>query len=293
MCCAMCSASTSTSSASPITTSSIASSKSSGKRDMWTPFCAASRSTVHSISAEMSFSTPAYEMRIALCTPVTPTRERPIRTSGEDACRSSVRIRDSMSSGQDTSFARLVSLACHDLRTPLATVHGFARTIARRGDLEEPASRYLEMIEAASGQLAELLDELSLAARIEGGRYEPTTNEVELGELVRAAAARLDEELVRLEGEGGLVRVDAPATERALAALVRCALRHGGLEFVDVHVDGREVRVSPITPSSAPVVLGEDLRDLGAAVAVRPVPALGGPVELEGETLRVTLPGGQ
>src|SRR5947199_5374691 len=106
-----------------------------------------------------------------------------------------------MSSEQDTSFIRLVSLACHDLRPPLATVHGFARTIARSGDLEEPASRYLAMIEAASGQLAELLDELSLAARIEAGRYEPTTSEVELGELVRAAVGRLDEELVRVEGE--------------------------------------------------------------------------------------------
>ena len=195
-----------------------------------------------------------------------------------------------MSSGQDTSFARLVSLACHDLRTPLATVHGFARTIARRGDLQEPASRYLEMIEAASGQLAELLDELSLAARIEGGRYEPTTTQVELGELVRAAASRLDEELVRVEGEGEPVTVDVPATERAVAALVRCALRHGGLDHVDVWVEGREVRVSPITPSSAPVVLGEDLRDLGAAVAVQVVRALGGSVELDGETLRVRLP---
>ena len=201
-----------------------------------------------------------------------------------------MRIRGSMSSGQDTSFARLVSLACHDLRTPLATVHGFARTIARRGDLEEPASRYLEMIEAASGQLAELLDELSLAARIEGGRYEATTTQVELGELVRAAAGRLDEELVRVEGDGEPVTVDVPATERAVAALVRCALRHGGLERVDVGVEGRVVRVSPITPSSAPVVLGEDLRDLGAAVAVRLVRALGGSVELEGETLLVRLP---
>src|SRR5207237_4212835 len=137
-------------------------------------FRAGSRSTVHSISAEISFSTPAYERRIALCTPVTPTRERPIRTSGAEAWRSSVRrFRVSMSAVQDTSFARLVSLACHDLRTPLATVHGFARTISRTGDLQEPQSRYVEMIEAASGQLAELLEELSLAARIEGGRYDP------------------------------------------------------------------------------------------------------------------------
>ncbi len=189
-------------------------------------------------------------------------------------------------------FARLVSLACHDLRTPLATVHGFARTITRAGDLEEPTSRYVEMIETASGQMADLLDELGLAARIEAGRYEPTTTEVALGELVRAAAARLDAELVHVEGEGEPVTVDAPATERALAALVRCALRHGGLERVEVRVDGRRVDVSPITPSSAPVVLGEDLRDLGAAVAVRLVRTLGGSVAVESETLHVTLPGG-
>ena len=59
-------------------------------------------------------------------------------------------------------FARLVMLACHDLRTPLATVHGFAQTLARLGELEDPAPRYLEMITAASGQMADLLDELSL-----------------------------------------------------------------------------------------------------------------------------------
>jgi signal transduction histidine kinase len=197
-----------------------------------------------------------------------------------------------MSSEQDTSFARLVSLACHDLRTPLATVHGFARTIARTADLGEPTSRYVGMIETASGQLAELLDQLGLAARIEAGRYEPTTTQVELGELVRAAAERLDPELVHVEGDGEPVTVDAPAVERALAALIRCALRHGGLDRVDVRVDGRRVDVSPITPASAPVVLGEDLRDLGAAVAVRLVRTLGGSVAVEEETLQVVLPGG-
>jgi len=113
-------------------------------------------------------------------------------------------------------------------------VHGFARTIARTEGLEEPTSRYIAMIETASVQMADLLDELGLVARIEAGRYEPTATQVELGELVRAATGRLDPELVRVEGEGAAVSVDAAATERALAALVRCALRHGGLERVDV-----------------------------------------------------------
>ena len=44
--------------ASPITTSSIASSNSSGKRDMCTPFWDGSRSTVHSMSAAICFWKP-------------------------------------------------------------------------------------------------------------------------------------------------------------------------------------------------------------------------------------------
>ena len=170
-------------------------------------------------------------------------------------------------------------------------MHGFARTISRAGDLQEPQSRYLEMIETASGQLADLLDELSLAARIESGRYDPTIQDADSLELARAAVEPLEAGLVSVEGEGAPVRIDVPAAERALRALARCALRHGGLEHVDVRVSGLEVTVEPITPASAPVVLGEDLRDLGAAVAVRVVRALGGSVELEGETLRVRLPG--
>ena len=196
-----------------------------------------------------------------------------------------------MSSEQDTSFSRLVSLACHDIRTPLATVHGFARTLERTSELGEPAARYVEMIGTASEQIAELVDELGLAARIEAGRYEPVLREVDSLELARAAAARIDGERVSVAGEGASVQVEPDATERAVAALVQCALRHGGLEHVDLTVSRGELAVAPITPASAPVVLGEDLRDLGAAVAVRLVGALGGSVAVEDGVLRIRLPG--
>ncbi|HEX6951462.1 MAG TPA: histidine kinase dimerization/phospho-acceptor domain-containing protein, partial [Gaiellaceae bacterium] len=105
----------------------------------------------------------------------------------------------------DSEFARLVSLACHDLRTPLATVHGFATTLVRGGDLAPPADRYVEMIDAASAQLAELIEELSLAARIESGRYDPTPREADTLELAQAAAARLGEDRVRVTGSGAAV----------------------------------------------------------------------------------------
>src|SRR5262249_4917446 len=138
-----------------------------------------------------------------------------------------------------------------------------------------------------SAQIAELIDELSLAARIESDRYEPTPREADTLELAQAAAARLGEERVHVAGSGAAVETDAEALERGLAALFQSALRQGGLDEVEVVVDGVDVRLSPVTSASAPVVLGDDLRDLGAAVAVRLVRRLGGFVEVDGETLKI------
>ena len=190
----------------------------------------------------------------------------------------------------DTSFARLVSLAVHDVRTPLATVHGFARTLTRQVELSSPADRYVEMIEAASQQMGELLEELSLAARIEAGRYEPALRDADTLELARAAAERLGADRVRVSGEGTIVQTDLEAVDRGVSALVQATLRHGGLEEVEVTVRGNEIDVTPVTKASSKVVLGQDLRDLGAAVAVRLVETLGGSVAVSSRTLTVRLP---
>jgi signal transduction histidine kinase len=190
---------------------------------------------------------------------------------------------------EDPEFARLVMLACHDLRTPLATVHGFAHTLARTDSLDETSSRYVGMIGSASGQLGDLIDELSVAARLAAGRYDPPLRAVDTLELARAAAERLGDDRVGVQGQGAEVELDAEAAERAVAALARCALRHGGLERVELDVRGPALAVTPVTPASAPVLLGDDLRDLGAAVAVRVIQARGGSVEVDGETLRIQL----
>jgi signal transduction histidine kinase len=189
----------------------------------------------------------------------------------------------------DTSFARLVSLACHDVRTPLATVHGFAKTLERAVELEPPADRYVEMIGAASGQMAELLDELSLVARIESGRYDPVQRETDTLELARAARERLGEDRVVVSGDGATITTDVEAIDRGVSALVQATLRHGGLQEVAVVVRGAAIEVTPVTDSSSRVVLGEDLRDLGAAVAVRVIDRLGGAVTVDGETLTIRL----
>ena len=188
----------------------------------------------------------------------------------------------------DDSFARFVSLACHDLRTPLATVSGFAHTL-RQNEIGQPADRYVEMIQAASGQIADILDDLGLAARIESGRFAPNLVEADSLELAQAAAGRVGEKAFA-RGTGTQVLVERDATERGLAALARCALRHGGLEQVELTADGAVVAISPVLENVGPIVLGDDLKDLGSVVARRLVEATGGSVELAGERLLVGLP---
>src|SRR3954451_2343937 len=139
----------------------------------------------------------------------------------------------------DPRFPELVSLACHDLRTPLATVAGFAATLVRMGDVDEQRLRYLTLIDAAAGQLAEIIDDLGVVARIEGGRFEPAAAPVDSLALVTMAAG----ELGNLEGtgSGAAVRIDRELGVRAVRSMARAAIRHGGLETLAVTVDGTAV----------------------------------------------------
>jgi signal transduction histidine kinase len=189
----------------------------------------------------------------------------------------------------DERFARLVSIACHDIRTPLATVHGFARTLAR-AELPDPEARYIQMIDEASAQVADLLDQLVLVTRIAEGRYEPKLEEVDTLELARRAAGDVEEDSEAVAGEGALVQVDEVAVRRAVGQLFRAARRHGGLEAIVVTVRGPVLELGPITKFSGPVVAGESLKELGAAAAVMVIDALGGSVEIDGDLARIWLP---
>jgi signal transduction histidine kinase len=181
-------------------------------------------------------------------------------------------------------FPQLVSLACHDLRTPLATVYGFARTIAQDPELSDRNARFVGMMEEASAQMTRLLDDLGAAARIEGGRFDPALREADTLELARSSDEQID-----TSGEGALIETDADAIERALESLAIAALRYGPAERVAWEVRGRALTLSPVLPSAAAVVSADDARDLGALVGRMVIEALGGSLALDGETLRVSL----
>jgi signal transduction histidine kinase len=192
---------------------------------------------------------------------------------------------------KDRQYAELVSVACHDILTPLATVYGFARTL-ERADLEPPSDRYVDMIGAASSQIDELVDQLRLATRIQLGLYQPALVETDSLELARSAADRLEDGRVEVTGEGAAVLVDREPTARALAQLARAAARFGGHDAVTVDVRGPELVLAPLSRPAEPVVLGEELRELPAPAAAMLVRALGGTLEARDETLWIRLPAG-
>ncbi len=155
--------------------------------------------------------------------------------------------------------------------------------------IDAKIARYLGLMETASDQLGELLEELNVAARIAAGRYDPAPREVDTLELARAAAKRV--EGAEVAGSGGTVEVDVDAVERAVVGFASCLRRHGPLESVRIEAAGGELRLGPVTDAAEPVVLGNELRDLGSAVGRSVVEALGGSVAVVDATLVVRLPG--
>jgi len=181
-------------------------------------------------------------------------------------------------------FPRLVTLACHDLRTPLATVNGFAKTLLRSGELDEQSERFLALIGAAAEQMNDLLDLLGLAARIEAGSYEPSLRRVDTLEL-----ATSDDERVTATGESETIETDGPAVRRSLTGLAAAALRHGELDQVAWTVSGRELSLAPVPARVARVLTGEEPKDLGALVARVAIERAGVSMTVDGEALKIRL----
>src|SRR5262249_22325601 len=89
------------------------------------------------------------------------------------------------------------------------------------------------------------------------------------------------------KGKGELIATDVETVRTSLRSLATCARRHGPVESVAWTVAGRELRLEPITADAAPVVLGEEDKDLAPLVARLVIEELGGSLELSGEALTV------
>jgi light-regulated signal transduction histidine kinase (bacteriophytochrome) len=178
----------------------------------------------------------------------------------------------------DEHLAAVVRLACHDLRTPLATISGFAKTMVRAGELPEREARFAGMIDEAADQMNAMIARLALAAAIVSGRYEPTLAEVDTLELAVGAG-----------GRGETIETDADVVGGALAGLAAAAQRHGQIQAVSWEVEGRQLTLTPVAPAAASVLDGSSAKDLGALVGRLAIERLGGSVAVAGDRLLVNL----
>jgi PAS domain S-box-containing protein len=127
-------------------------------------------------------------------------RERQARAASEAA----VRARD-----------EFLSIASHELRSPLATVKGHAQMVLRRldrdGELEpKRAAEALRAIACQSDNLHRLIDQLLDVSRLEVGKLELERQTIDVVAVVKQAVSN-----ARARGDGHVISLAAPQSVEA------------------------------------------------------------------------------
>ncbi|MCW2972649.1 MAG: uncharacterized protein JWN72_922 [Thermoleophilia bacterium] len=184
--------------------------------------------------------------------------------------------------------------ACHELRSPLAVVYGFARMLETGAEQDPTTAKYVAQIVRGAERLDALLDDLGKLGRIASGRLNPQLESVELRAIVNGIAEKSENE-GRLRVDAGSdvhVKADPAWLAEALQAIV------DGLVFeegIDIQVSWRheqhEVHLQLVPNSSFPMVDVEPEKSgLGIALARVRVIAMGGSFDGTGDRITLTLP---
>ena len=129
----------------------------------------------------------------------------------------------------------LMAMVTHEIRTPLATVRGFAQILLKGGIGNEKASEFLEIINRQSNRLVNLVNDFLDITRIESGRQVVTKGPVDLDKLIQNAVDDLkplaDEKGVTLQYEQPTTPVpevfgDRNLVEQVLINLVSNAIKY-------------------------------------------------------------------
>ena len=211
----------------------------------------------------------------------------------------------------DTLRREMVAHVSHDLRTPLATLHGYIETLKLKDAELGPAERerYLAVALDQSERLRRLVGDLFELAKLDAHEQMPACEPVSLPELASDIAHKFQLEAqrcgstIRIDAGEGLPMVDADIAlvERVLENLIDNALSHspdGGAIRIPITSNGSSVRVTVsdsgpgIAPEHLPRVFdrfyqagnahrGNDHAGLGLAIAKRIVELHGARLEVE------------
>lgn len=138
-----------------------------------------------------------------------------------------------------TDFIARVS---HELRTPITIINGFLETLIVHDERLEAEQRLhmLERSRAASARLSDLIEELLILSRIEGGVLTPQPAALVVAEVlaaVRSMSAEPDQVLITGPIDQRIV-ADPALLTRALALLVDNAVKYGGVAELTARTEG-------------------------------------------------------
>ena len=169
------------------------------------------------------------------------------------------RIREQFEALQDNDRLRreLISNVSHDLRTPLAALHGYVDTLLLKNDelSEDERRRYLEITRKHTQRLGELIGDLFELSKLDSGSMPLSLETFSLAELLHDVvqdfeleARRRDIDL-RLSGEPqrAMVHADIGLVQRVLENLIRNALEYtpsGGSITLDISARPQDVAVT-------------------------------------------------
>jgi two-component system CheB/CheR fusion protein len=112
-------------------------------------------------------------------------------TAGDRSWGGVIAIRDLSERTMRLSLERLMAAAGHELKTPVAALHGYLQLVERHlgPDSSVHARTYVSRALVQTRQVGELVERLFDVSRIQAGRLELAVAPVELGAIVRDAAA--------------------------------------------------------------------------------------------------------
>ncbi len=161
-------------------------------------------------------------------------------------------------------FPRAMSLAVHELRTPVTVVSGYLRMLLREqaGPLTDKQKKMLEEAERSCARIGALVGEMSELGKLESGEAALGAQAIDLAALLVELASGMhegDDRGVRVETRGTgrpvMVTGDRARLAVALRALIHAAVRERG----DPGVIVVECSVfTDTTPASVLVTIGDD-----------------------------------
>jgi signal transduction histidine kinase len=164
----------------------------------------------------------------------------------------------------------LVSNVSHDLRTPLASMHGYVETLLLKNDTLSEAERlrYLEITRKHSLRLRQLIGDLFELSKLDSASIEPSLETFSLAELLQDVTQEFELEAqkrgVAIEvwspPAAMLVHADIGLIQRVLENLLRNALKYtpaGG--SITISLDPQPGRVAVAVADTGCGIVEEDL----------------------------------